>query len=283
MRVGFAGAGRIGRPMVRRLLAAGHAVRVFARTDAARRALAGDGAEVVPALTGIAGGADAVVVCVHTDEQVRQVCLDGGVVAALPAGAVLVVHTTGSPRTAEELARAAAERDALVVDAPVSGGPHDVEAGRVTLFAGGAGAAMARAMPVLTAYGDPVLHVGPEGAGQRVKLINNAVFAANIGLLAHAVELAAHLGLEETAVIQALQHGSGASRALAGIGAHGTVAGFARAVGEFVGKDVAIVRDVACELGGDLGPLGAAHQVLAGLLTEPGQARALASAPGPAR
>ena len=70
-----------------------------------------------------------------------------------------------------------------VVDAPVSGGPHNAAAGALTLFVGGAEEAVARVRPVLGCYGDPVLHVGPLGAGQKVKLVNNALFAAQLGLL----------------------------------------------------------------------------------------------------
>ena len=117
-----------------------------------------------------------------TDEQVAQVCLAGVLVAAMPPGAALVVHTTGSPRTAQAIAAHSPGID--VLDAPVSGGPHDIAAGSVTLFVGGPDDAVARVRPVLAAYGDPILHVGPLGAGQAVKLINNALFAAQIGLLA---------------------------------------------------------------------------------------------------
>jgi 3-hydroxyisobutyrate dehydrogenase-like beta-hydroxyacid dehydrogenase len=98
-----------------------------------------------------------------------------------------VLHTTGSPRTAQAIAARATPRGIGVVDCPVSGGPHDIAAGHVTLLAGGDGADIDRVRPVLAAYGDPMLHVGPLGAGQGVKLVNNAVFAANIGLLAEAV------------------------------------------------------------------------------------------------
>ena len=97
--------------------------------------------------------------------------------AAMAPGAVLVIHTTGSPRTAETIAA----RGIDVVDAPVSGGPHDIAAGHVTLFVGGDDDAVARVKPVLSAYGDPILHVGRTGAGQLVKLVNNTLFAAQIG------------------------------------------------------------------------------------------------------
>lgn len=268
MRVGFIGAGRMGAPMVRRLSAAGHRVRVLGRSPEKRDAAAQLGAEPVSSAAEAARDADAVVVCVFTDEQVRQVCLDGDLAAAMTPGAVLILHTTGSPNTAAAVAERVAAAGVTVLDAPVSGGPHDVAAGTVTLFVGGDDDAFTRAEPLLSAYGDPVLHVGPAGAGQKVKLVNNAVFAANIGLVAEAVRLARRLGVDEPALLAALVHGSAASRALAGIAATGSTSAFAAAVGEFIGKDVAAVRAAAADLGADLGLLDAAAQ--AGL--RPGQA-----------
>ena len=191
MRVGFIGAGRMGAPMVRRLAEAGHQVRALGRTDEKRRAVAELGASPVTDATEVADGAEAVVICLFTDEQVRGVA-DTALLATVPAGAVLIVHTTGSPRTVEHLQDLAPHLD--VVDAPVSGGPHDIAAGEVTLFVGGPDDAVRRAQPVLTAYGSPVLHVGALGAGQKVKLINNTLFAAQIGLLAEAAQLATASG-----------------------------------------------------------------------------------------
>ena len=105
-----------------------------------------------------------------------------GVLSAMSPGSALVVHTTGSPRTVQAIAAHSPGID--VLDAPVSGGPHNIAAGAITLFVGGPDDAVARVRPVLAAYGDPILHVGPLGAGQAVKLTNNALFAAQIGLLA---------------------------------------------------------------------------------------------------
>jgi 3-hydroxyisobutyrate dehydrogenase-like beta-hydroxyacid dehydrogenase len=192
---------------------------------------------------------------VFTDEQVRQVCLNDGVVAAMPPGSALVVHTTGSPRTVETIAVLATSHDVDVVDAPVSGGPHNAAAGALTLFVGGTEAAVARVRPVLSCYGDPILHVGPLGAGQKVKLVNNALFAAQIGLLSGAVEVGARLGVPESTLLSALPHGSAASRVLDIVAARGSVASFIDTAGEFVGKDVVVARSIAAELGSDLGVL----------------------------
>ncbi len=250
-RVGFVGAGRMGAPMVHRLVEAGHDVRALGRTPEKCRAVEELGAQAVTEPEAVAEAADVVIVCVFTDEQVRQVCLEGDLVGAMAPGAVLVVHTTGSPRTAAAIAAQGVD----VVDAPVSGGPHDIAAGHVTLFVGGTDDAVARVHPVLSAYGDPILHVGGRGAGQLVKLVNNTLFAAQIGLVTEGVRLGDRLGISEPALLEALTHGSAGSRALGNITRAGSAAAFRDAVGDFIGKDVAVARQIIAELGGDLGAL----------------------------
>jgi 3-hydroxyisobutyrate dehydrogenase-like beta-hydroxyacid dehydrogenase len=245
----------MGAPMVNRLVETGHDVRALGRSVENRRAVRELGAQPVTDLADVGTDADVVVVCVFTDEQVQQVCLESVLLTTMRPESVLVIHTTGSPRTAESVSAEAASHGIEVIDAPVSGGPHDVAAGRVTLFVGGPDDAVARACPVLASYGDPILHVGPVGAGQGVKLINNTLFAAQIGLLHEAVRLGDRLGIDEQRLLDAIGHGSAASRVASIVGARGSVDAFIDMVGEFVGKDVAVVRKTAAELGSDLGLL----------------------------
>jgi 3-hydroxyisobutyrate dehydrogenase-like beta-hydroxyacid dehydrogenase len=257
MRVGFIGAGRMGAPMVSRMVAAGHHVTALGRTPEKCDAVAELGASSVSVRAGVAEHANVVIICVFTDEQVREICLDGELAAAMSQESVLVLHTTGSPHTAERVATVAAPHGVWVIDAPVSGGPHDIAAMQLTVFAGGADDAVARARPALESYADPVLHVGPLGAGQRVKLINNTLFAAQIGLVAEGVRLGGRLGIDEPTLLKALINGSAGSRALSGIAATGSADAFISRVGEFIGKDVAVVRSTAADLDTDLGLLDA--------------------------
>lgn len=250
-RIGFAGAGRMGLPMIRRLVAAGHEVCAVGRTARRRSVLSEEGALAVERVEDAAEGVDAFVVCVFTDRQVREVCLDGGLLDALPRDAALVVHTTASPHTLREIAA----HEITVLDAPVSGGPHDIAAGRLTVFAGGDEATVERLRPVLAAYADPILPVGPVGAGQSVKLVNNALFTAQLGLIAEAGRLGRELGVDEAVLLDALGHGSAASRALAGAASRGSADRFISDVREFVDKDVAVVRRTADGLGARLGAL----------------------------
>jgi len=252
-RVGFVGAGRMGGPMVRRIVETGHDVRVLGRTDEKLQAVRELGAEGVTELSRVGDGAEVVVVCVFTDEQVAQVCLGSELVSAMPPRAAIVIHTTGSPRTAQAVAAEAPGID--VIDAPVSGGPHNIAGGDVTLFVGGSADAFARVRPMLACYGDPILHVGPLGSGQGVKLVNNALFAAQIGLLRETVALGQRLGVDEAKLLEAITHGSGASRVGGFVAAGGSVAAFVERTGEFIGKDVDIVRKIVAELGSELGLL----------------------------
>jgi 3-hydroxyisobutyrate dehydrogenase-like beta-hydroxyacid dehydrogenase len=248
----------MGRPMVARLVEAGHEVRALGRSDEKSIAIDQLGAKAVTELAEVCAKADAVVMCVFTDEQMREICLVDGVLTAMPAGSVLILHTTGSPRTVETIAARAAPCGVEVVDAPVSGGPHNAAAGALTLLVGGTDSAVARVRPALNCYGDPVLHVGPLGTGQKVKLINNALFAAHIGLLADAVELGTRLGVTESALLSALPHGSASSRVLDIVATRGSLSSFIDTAGEFVGKDIAVVRGIVADLGSDLGVLDVA-------------------------
>jgi 3-hydroxyisobutyrate dehydrogenase-like beta-hydroxyacid dehydrogenase len=255
MKVGFIGAGRMGCPMVARLAAAGHEVQALGRTAEKPRAIEQLGASVVSEVADAGAQADVVALCVFTDEQVRQVCLDSTLLPTMPSGSALVVHTTASPRTVEAIAARAAPYDIDVVDAPVSGGPHDAAAGRLTLFVGGADDTVHALRPVLGCYGDPVLHVGSTGAGQKVKLVNNVLFAGHIGLLAESIRLGELFGVPEPTLLAALPHASANSRALSFVTAGRSVASFVATRGEFIRKDVAVVRGIAAEFGGDLGVL----------------------------
>jgi 3-hydroxyisobutyrate dehydrogenase len=253
MRVGFIGAGRMGAPMVQRLGQAGHHVHAFGRTDEKRQAILALNAHSVADVVETAERAEAVIICVFTDEQVQQICLETELLDAMAPGTALIVHTTGSPSTAQAIAGVAPHLD--VIDAPVSGGPHEVAAGHIALFVGGADDAVKRVTPLLGSYGDPIFHVGPTGAGQKVKLINNAMFAAQIGLVNEAVALGGRLGLAESTLLETLPSGSGSSRVTGYVAARGSIEAFVEGVGEFVGKDVAVVREIVRQLGSDLGLL----------------------------
>jgi 3-hydroxyisobutyrate dehydrogenase-like beta-hydroxyacid dehydrogenase len=264
MHVGVIGAGRMGLPVVRRLVAGCHDVRVLARSARARTELAGESVTITADVAATVRNRDVVLLSVLNDEQVRDIALDGGLIEAMNPGSVLVVHTTGSPRTVARIATHAGAHRVHVIDAPFSGGPHDIAAGAVTLFAGGEAHVIARLRPLFATYADPILYVGRIGAGQRVKLLNNAIFAAHVGLLLDTGRLARLMGVEVSALLAALPRGSADSRALRAVAARGSAVAFAGTAREFLIKDLDVVRDVLADLGGDLGAFEGPLAALAG-------------------
>ncbi|MCW1429621.1 NAD(P)-dependent oxidoreductase [Novosphingobium sp. JCM 18896] len=257
MKIGLIGAGRMGRPILDRLREAGHDAAVLVRQAEAREDAAAAGLSAHASIAETVRDADLVFCVVLNDAQVREVCLGpDGAIAAMKPGAVLVQHTTSDPATAQLLGVAAAERGVQVLDAALSGGPHDIAAGRLTLWVGGDEAVLAAAQPALASYADPILFVGALGNGQKVKLVNNALFVSQVGLAVEAVRLAGALGIDEPAILAALQHGSGASRGLAVVASGGSVAAVAPRIGALMAKDVATVRAVAAHAGVDLGVIG---------------------------
>jgi len=255
--VGFVGVGEMGAPMVERLRAGGVPVRFHARRPEVIARAEALGATSSPTLAGVADGADTVIVCVYTDAQVREVCLGPhGLVAAMAPGAVLVIHTTGSPTTTPLLAAAPGRGE--VLDAALSGGPADIRAGRLTLLVGGDTAVLDLVRPVLATYSDPIIPVGALGDGQRVKLVNNALFAATVALVADAERLATGLGADPVAALTAIQHCSADSRVLRIVLGLGSAARMQELAGRFIRKDVATVMEVAAEMGVDLGLLATA-------------------------
>lgn len=250
-RVGFVGAGRMGLPMVERLAAAGHDLVVYARRPEAHDALARLGVRSTGELGEAAAGVGVLLLCVFSDEQLAEIV--GPLAAALPDGAVLASHVTGR----ESTLRAVAGRfpAICVVDAPVSGAPDDIRAGRLTVLLGGSPAARARAADVVGAYADPVIETGELGTALAVKLVNNLLFAANAQLTAEAVRLGEALGVAPGDLLGALGHMSGGSQASRRAAERGTMAEFAARIGPFLRKDVAICAEQAAERGVDPGLL----------------------------
>ncbi len=257
-RVGVVGTGEMGRPLIGRLLAAGHEVTAFARRPEVRTELAGEGVRCADGLPGLARDADVVIVYVYSDEQVRQVVLDGGLADAMAPGSVLVVHTTGGPGTVEAIDARLRPRGVGVVDAPGSGGPAQVAEGTLTLFVGGDPEHVERCRPLFDAYAAQVVHFGTLGSGQKVKLLNNLMFGAHIELALEAARLSESFGIDPVRLAATLRTCSGNSQALELVARMGSAEALTRAAGPFVYKDVLVARAVAEELDTPLGTIEAA-------------------------
>jgi 3-hydroxyisobutyrate dehydrogenase-like beta-hydroxyacid dehydrogenase len=262
-RVGFIGLGSQGAGMARRLIDCGLPTTVWARRSAALNPFRA-GATVAADPAALGAASDVVGICVTDGAAVRAVVLgDRGVLAGLAPGAVLAVHSTIGPDECEAIADAAAARDVSVVDAPVSGGGAMAAAGRLTVYVGGDDDAVARAMPALTTYGDPVFHLGALGAGLRTKLVNNALVAAHFALAHDAVESGVALGIDRDRLGEALRHGSSRSYALEVFCGLGSLDGVAQTAGAIMAKDIDLFAAANAEPGNRAALLAAADRFLA--------------------
>ncbi|HPU54004.1 MAG TPA: NAD(P)-dependent oxidoreductase, partial [Burkholderiaceae bacterium] len=179
MNIAFLGAGLMATPMIERLLAAGHAVAVWNRTRAKLDPLLARGATALDAPVQ-AAAADLVLMCLMDAAAVRSTVFgEHGLAAAGRAGIrarCLVDHSSIRPDATRDLAQTLQARCGLEwVDAPVSGGIAGAAAGTLAIMCGGAQAAFDAARPVLAAYAANITHMGPVGAGQTTKLINQVL------------------------------------------------------------------------------------------------------------
>jgi len=257
LKIGFIGAGRIGRPIVDRLVGAGHDVVVLTRRPETKAAAEADGLTCAATVAAAVKDADVVFSVVLNDLQVRSVFLGvDGAVARMKSGATLIQHTTCDPATLEVIADLGSTGGIKVLDAALSGGPPNIAVGELTLWIGGTEAVLNEIHPLLETYASPIMYVGPLGNGQRVKLLNNALFVAHVGLAIEAVRVAASLGIEEQAILAAVQQGSGASFGLGVVAGAGSVDAVGDRLADLMRKDVDVVRDVARRTGTDLGIIG---------------------------
>jgi 3-hydroxyisobutyrate dehydrogenase-like beta-hydroxyacid dehydrogenase len=212
-RVAFLCLGAMGYPMAGHLAAAGHEVVVFNRTAsrASRWALEHPGT-VASSPAEACEAASFVFACTGNDADLRDVTLGAaGAFETLEPGSVFVDHTTVSASLARELARIAEDRDAGFLDAPVSGGEEGARRGILTVMVGGAPEPFARARPLIESYARNVSHLGPSGAGQLTKMVNQICIAGVIQGLSEGIAFAERAGLDPAAVIQVISQGAAQS------------------------------------------------------------------------
>lgn len=213
--VAFLGLGVMGYPMAGHLVRAGHRVTVYNRTTARAEKFAAaqhGAAKWAASPRAAAEGADFVFSCVGNDDDLRAVTLGpDGAFAGMAAGAVFVDHTTASAAVARELHAAAGAAGLGFLDAPISGGQAGAENGALTVMCGGEPEIFARAEPVIAAYARACRLMGPPGAGQLTKMVNQIAIAGLIQSLSEALHFARASGLDAVAVIDLLKHGAAQS------------------------------------------------------------------------
>ena len=212
-RVAFLGLGVMGHPMAGHLARAGHATAVYNRT-AARAATwtAQYGGTAAQTPREAAAGADVVFACVGNDDDLRAVTLGpDGAFAGMKPDAVFVDHTTASAEVARELYQAALARGLHFIDAPVSGGEAGAVNGALTVMCGGDPAPFDAIKPVALSFARAVTRVGPSGAGQLAKMVNQVAIAGLVQALAEALAFGRRAGLDMPLVLDVIAKGAAQS------------------------------------------------------------------------
>ncbi len=215
-RIGWLGLGIMGSRMAANVRRAGYELTVWTHTPGKAERWAGEhGAVAAATPADVARASDVVVSMVVDGAQVQSVLLgEGGAIEAAHEGLLCVDMTTIAPTDTRTIGAALRERGVALLDAPVTGSSPRAEAGTLTIMAGGEERDFARAQPLLETMGSLVVHVGELGQGEMLKLINNALGAANAAALAEALLLADATGVDLDALEQVVSKGSGASAQL---------------------------------------------------------------------
>jgi 3-hydroxyisobutyrate dehydrogenase len=212
MRIGFIGLGTMGAPMAARLLEAGHALTVHNRTRAREQPLADGGARRAATPSEAARDAELLITMVSDTPDVEAVLFGAeGAADALTPGTVVLDMSTIAPEAARGFHARLAERDVALLDAPVSGGSEGAQQGTLSIMVGGDGAALARVRPVLDVLGSTITHVGPSGAGQIAKAMNQVIVAGTYAAVAEGLALGVAAGIDVEAAHRAIAGGAAGS------------------------------------------------------------------------
>ncbi len=210
--IGFIGLGIMGQGMARNLLRAGLEVTVWNRTASKIPPVVEQGARAVESPCALSARCDVIVICVSDTPDVEAVLFgEQGVAGGVRAGSLVIDCSTVSPAATRQFAARLAELGAELVDAPVSGGSEGAAAGTLSIMVGGSEHAFLRAQPVLEAMGKTVTHVGPVGAGQTVKLVNQILVAGSMLSMAEALVFAQAGGVDLQKALTAVSGGAAGS------------------------------------------------------------------------
>lgn len=211
-RIGFIGLGIMGRGMVHNLLNAGFEVSVWNRTIERTEPYAAAGAHVGQNPADVASRSDIIITCVSDTPDVEAV-ISGpdGVLEGAHQGALVVDMSTISPQVTKNLGARLKDKGVHMLDAPISGGSEGAEKGTLSIMVGGDEEQVARAMPAFEAMGKAITHVGPLGAGQAVKLVNQILVVNNMLAVSEALLFAEASGVDLEKTLAAVTQGAAGS------------------------------------------------------------------------
>jgi 3-hydroxyisobutyrate dehydrogenase len=209
-KIGFIGLGNMGLPMAQNLVKAGQDVAGFDVSEYAADRLGAGGGRRAHSVAEACSDAEIVITMLPAGQQVREVYLDeGGVLASVASGTLLIDCSTIDVDTARAVAQEAQEKGLAMIDAPVSGGVAGAQASTLTFMVGGSADAFARARPLLEQMGKTVVHAGEAGNGQAAKICNNMVLGASMIVTCEAFLLAEKLGLDAQRLFDIASKSSG--------------------------------------------------------------------------
>ncbi|MGA3178658.1 MAG: NAD(P)-dependent oxidoreductase [Candidatus Acidiferrum sp.] len=266
-RIGLIGLGLMGRPMGMNLLKAGHKLTVWNRTASRAQELVAAGASLAKTPREAAAEAEILLTMVSDPPALEEVLWghegkNDGALGGLRAGSIYIDSSTVSPALVRKIAAACAERQVRFLDAPVTGGDWGAREGNLVFMIGGDAATLKEVEPILGVMGKKWFHLGPNGAGQTIKLAMNGILALQVGAMAEALALVTRAGLQGEQLIEVMQ----ASMARSGVL---DVKSPLMVKGDFkpsfplrlMHKDLGLMLDLANQLGVALPATAAAREV----------------------
>lgn len=270
MKVAFIGLGTMGIGMSLNILKAGNELTVHNRTREKEIPVAEQGAKRAESPKDAAAGAEIIVMCVSDTPDVEETILgENGVIHGASKGSIVIDMSTISPAATRNMARELDLKGMKMLDAPVSGGPEGALNGTLAIMVGGEKADFERALPVLETMGKTITHVGPIGAGQITKAINQILISGTYLTVAEGLTLGIKAGLDMEKVIQAISGGAAASWVLHNRGIN--VVNNTYPLGFRVRlhhKDLLVALDTARELGVTLPATALVSQMENGLIAK---------------
>ena len=265
--IGFIGLGIMGLPMARNLLKAGYQVVAYNRTASKAQDLVNDGAQAVSNPRQVAEACQVVITMVTDSPNVEAVVLGPeGVMEGIQKDAVLIDMSTISPFVTRAIADRLKEKDAHMLDAPVSGGSWGAIEGTLSIMVGGESSIFDRCLPVFQAMGKNIVHVGAGGMGQTTKLVNQVLVAGTMNAVAEAMVFAAASGADLEATIEAVKGGAAGSWQLQNLGPRLIKGDFAPGfMVRLQQKDLRLILEAAREMHLSLPATGLINQLFASL------------------
>ena len=270
MKVAFIGLGTMGAGMALNILKAGNELTVYNRTIGKEKDIINEGAAWAKSPQDAAAEAEIIVTCVSDTPDVEEIILgEYGIIHSALRGSIIIDMSTISPTATRHISEELSKKGVKMLDAPVSGGPEGAQNGTLAIMVGGDGEDFEKALPILEAMGKTVTHVGPIGAGQTTKAINQIIIAGTYISVAEGLTLGMKAGLDMDKVIEAISGGAASSWVLHNRGIN--VVKNTYPLGFRVRlhhKDLKVALDTARELGVTIPTAALVAQIESGLIAK---------------